>query len=413
MRAANEMNDYEDIIAVLSDDNDNSQQEQARKKSKTSGEEDSLSYLFQLDQPVSLQDILGQDQKTLPSQPHLGGSSSHYLRESTNTRSTIQLNPNLSERINVSVSTGIIVPNPSNNMALLNSIFSSENCSTSTFSFPQNNPKFWPAGTSFGDSIFPKTTGYSFTQFESPNFPVQPYASFGVGNYESQLQSPSLVHPYAAPSVGTGGVAANNLDGNSLTQFQSPRLVHPYAIVIVLVLVLMPIMLMETHSINFNHQASHCILIHQQFSRKHRLENNRAAPSAPSAIGARPQYLTHLLSRQPFLRNFNDFLLAWEAWKKSISPILLTEWPSTMKVAVYVPRKAVINTMRLYGGPIDYILFEVTEFGNLDLYGRLMTEKKYAKIVLPSHTLILFTTETRHCYLGSVFKGDTVIVEHL
>ncbi|XP_017417054.2 uncharacterized protein LOC108327840 [Vigna angularis] len=84
-----------------------------------------------------------------------------------------------------------------------------------------------------------------------------------------------------------------------------------------------------------------------------------------------------------------------------------------MKVAVYVPRKAVINTMRLYGGPIDYILFEVTEFGNLDLYGRLMTEKKYAKIVLPSHTLILFTTESKHCYLGSVFKGDTIIVEHL
>ncbi|KOM31864.1 hypothetical protein LR48_Vigan01g142000 [Vigna angularis] len=281
-------NDYEDIIAFLTDDNENSQQEQARKKSKTlattSGDEDSLSYLFQLDQPVSLEEILGQG-KTLPSEPHLGGSSSsHYVAPQTvitNTRSTIQLNPNSSERIDISVSTGIIVPNASN----------------STFSLPQNNPKFWPAGsnafyapetgTSFADSIFPKTTRYSFTQFESPSFPVQPYGCAGasasglVGNYETQLQSPSLVHPYAGPSVGSG-VAANNLDGNSLTQFQSPR---------------------------------------------------------------------------------------------------LTEWPSTMKVAVYVPRKAVINTMRLYGGPIDYILFEVTEFGNLDLYGRLMTEKKDTIIV--------------------------------
>ncbi|XP_052724524.1 uncharacterized protein LOC128194027 [Vigna angularis] len=250
-------NDYEDIIAFLTDDNENSQQEQARKKSKTlattSGDEDSLSYLFQLDQPVSLEEILGQG-KTLPSEPHLGGSSSsHYVAPQTvitNTRSTIQLNPNSSERIDISVSTGIIVPNASN----------------STFSLPQNNPKFWPAGsnafyapetgTSFADSIFPKTTRYSFTQFESPSFPVQPYGCAGasasglVGNYETQLQSPSLVHPYAGPSVGSG-VAANNLDGNSLTQFQSPRLVHPYAIVIVLVAVLVPIMLMETHSINF------------------------------------------------------------------------------------------------------------------------------------------------------------------
>ncbi|BAT75024.1 hypothetical protein VIGAN_01281800 [Vigna angularis var. angularis] len=222
-------NDYEDIIAFLTDDNENSQQEQARKKSKTlattSGDEDSLSYLFQLDQPVSLEEILGQG-KTLPSEPHLGGSSSsHYVAPQTvitNTRSTIQLNPNSSERIDISVSTGIIVPNASN----------------STFSLPQNNPKFWPAGsnafyapetgTSFADSIFPKTTRYSFTQFESPSFPVQPYGCAGasasglVGNYETQLQSPSLVHPYAGPSVGSG-VAANNLDGNSLTQFQSPR----------------------------------------------------------------------------------------------------------------------------------------------------------------------------------------------
>lgn len=227
MPAANEMNDYEDIIAVVSDDNDNSQQEQARKKSKT-GEEDSLSYLFQLDQPVSLQDILGQDQ-TLPSHPHLGGSSSHYVAPQTLITNT-KLNPNLSERINISVSTGIIVPNPS--------IFSS----TSTFSLP----------------VFPKTTGYSFTQFESPNFPVQPYATFGtaasasalvVGNYETQLQSPSSVHSsYAAPSVGSA-VAANNLDGNSLTQFQSPRLVHPHASssghqALMLVVLLLMLMLM-------------------------------------------------------------------------------------------------------------------------------------------------------------------------
>jgi len=441
------MNEYEHIMAFLSDDNDNSQQEHVRKKSKTlpttSEEEDSLAYLFQLDHPLSLQDILGQDQ-TLFSQPPQSLI--------TNTTSTIQLNP-----INISVSTGIIVPNASKNMAVVNSIFSSENCSSSGLSLPAgSNALYAPeTGTLFGDSIFPKTTGYSYTQFESPTFPVQPFACartcFGtgasasasgfVGNYETQLQSPSLVHPYAGPSVGTAsgannldgnsrtpfqspclvhpyagpsagrpsnldenlltqfqspslvhayagpsvgsGVGVNNLDANSLTQFQSPGLVHPYAGSGVgaknldgnsvtqhqLPGLVHPYAassaapsvgsasdasnldgnsLTQFQSPRFVHpydsprvgsgsranNANVNVTVtenanvanvtvtananastygsHEQFSREHRLESNPAAPSAPSAMGARPQYQTQLLSRQPFLRNFNDFELAWE-----------------------------------------------------------------------------------------------------
>ncbi|XP_027915738.1 uncharacterized protein LOC114175168 [Vigna unguiculata] len=394
------MNEYEHIMAFLSDDNDNSQQEHVRKKSKTlpttSEEEDSLAYLFQLDHPLSLQDILGQDQ-TLFSQPPQSLI--------TNTTSTIQLNP-----INISVSTGIIVPNASKNMAVVNSIFSSENCSSSGLSLPAgSNALYAPeTGTLFGDSIFPKTTGYSYTQFESPTFPVQPFACartcFGtgasasasgfVGNYETQLQSPSLVHPYAGPSVGTAsgannldgnsrtpfqspclvhpyagpsagrpsnldenlltqfqspslvhayagpsvgsGVGVNNLDANSLTQFQSPGLVHPYAGSGVGAKNLdgnsvtqhqLPGLVhpyaassaapsvgsaSDASNLDGNSLTQFQSPSHEQFSREHRLESNPAAPSAPSAMGARPQYQTQLLSRQPFLRNFNDFELAWE-----------------------------------------------------------------------------------------------------
>jgi len=277
------MNEYEEIMALISDDNDNSQEDQASKKSKTlSEEENSLPNLFQPDQPLYLEEVFGPEE-TLPAEAQVGGSSSHVPRDVA--PQTVMTNT--SSSMNISISPGMLQSNActstfgqgsssglvqqlGGNMGVVSSIFSSENCSNSSLSLPENIPKFWPAGsnalyppqagTSFGDSIFPKATGNSFTRFESPNFPVHPYGcaspGFGTGasasglvgnqfqspslvhsyagsgagannlggNSLTRFQSPSLVRPYAGPSAG-----ANNLDGNSLTQFQSPSLVHPYA----------------------------------------------------------------------------------------------------------------------------------------------------------------------------------------
>ncbi|KAK7348648.1 hypothetical protein VNO80_23242 [Phaseolus coccineus] len=545
---ANEMNgvslssllprtEYEEMMAFLSEENDNCEQDEARKKSKTSvttlEEEDSLAYLFQLDQPFSVEEILEQEE-TLASKAQVGGSSSSHVPRDVAEQS-VMTNTGSSQRMNISISPEMIVSNACTstfgessssgllqqlgaNMGAVNSIFSSDNCSNSSLSLPENNPKFWPAGssalyppqaaTSFADSIFPKTTGNSFTQFESPSFPVHPYdcatGASATGVVGNQFLSPSLVNPYAGPGAGSG-TGANNLDGNSLTPFQSPSLVHPYAgpsvgsgavannldgnllnqfqspslplhsyvgpsagpsrtPVVGTALTQQQSSSFPVHpygsasgggfacatasadasgfagAANANADPdADANASHQQFTRDHGLEMNPLA--APSAMGAntwaspvpmRPQYnQIQFFSRQPFLRDFKDFELAWEgslveevypyrnlfnqakAWKKSMSPINVTEWSSTLKVVLYVPRQAVINTMRIYGGPIDYIFFEATQFADLDLYSYLMSEKLYAKIALPSHTLILFTTESKHCFLGSVFKGDTVIVEHL
>ncbi|CAJ1939290.1 unnamed protein product [Sphenostylis stenocarpa] len=265
------MNEYEEIMALLTDDNDNYQQDQALKHSKTflttSEEEDSLQLPFQLDHSFTLEEILGQG-KTLSSQTQVGGSSSHELRDfvaqsvTTDTTSTIQLNSNSFERMDITISPGVVVSiasisifgeNSSNGPVqqlgnnVFNPIFSSQNCSNSILSMPENTPKFWPSGSNalyppqagalFGDSTFPNTTANIFTQFVSPSFPMHPFgcASFGtsasglVGNSVIHFQSPSFpVHPYAGPSVGNGA-DANNLDGHSLNQFQSPSLPgHPY-----------------------------------------------------------------------------------------------------------------------------------------------------------------------------------------
>ncbi|CAJ1939286.1 unnamed protein product [Sphenostylis stenocarpa] len=256
------MNEYEEIMALLTDDNDISQQDHTWIQPKTfltSEEEDSVELLFQLDHSFSIEEILGEDQ-TLSSQTQVGGSSSHELRDfveqsvTTDTTSTIPLDSNSSDRMNISISPGVVVSNVStttfgerssnepaqqlgDNMGVFNPIFSSENFSTSSLSMPENNPNVWPsgsdafypprAGASFGDSTFPNTTGNSFTQFESPSFSVHPYgcasASFGTSASASDLVGDSVtqfpVFPYAGPVVGSGA-AANNLDGNFP--------VHPY-----------------------------------------------------------------------------------------------------------------------------------------------------------------------------------------
>ncbi|KAK7348651.1 hypothetical protein VNO80_23245 [Phaseolus coccineus] len=462
------MNSYEEIMSILSNDNNNCQEDQPRKKSKTfvptSEEEDSLAYLFQLDQPVSLDEILGQGQ-TMSSETQVGGESSEVLRDivpqtvTRDTTSTIQLTSNSSEIVVYNANTSSVGEGSSNglaqelggNMSVVNPMFSSENCLNYSLSLPQNNQNFWPAGSnalyppqtaaSFGDSTFLNTIGNSNTQFESPSFPMHPYAcanaSLGTsshfGNSLTQFQSPnSTVNPYDCASVG-----ASNLVGNSISQYQPPSFsVHPYGGIVCASASTDAIVVASAANANAGPYASP-----QQFTKPLQFEmsgiNPQCVPSAmvanplASPVPMTPQYnQTQFLPHQPFLPGFKDFVPTWEgylvgsidpycaffnqakAWRKKTSNVTLTyQWSTTLEIGLYLPKKAVIHTMRTYGGIPDDLLFEVTQFDNLDLYHYLTSNNVCAKIALPSLTLVLSTTENKHCYMGSIFPGDAVFVE--
>ncbi|ESW25714.1 hypothetical protein PHAVU_003G059300 [Phaseolus vulgaris] len=461
---------YEEIMSILSDDNNNSQEDQPRKKSKTfvptSEEEDSLAYLFQLDQPVSLDEILGEG-RTMSSETQVGGESSEVLRDivpqtvTRDTTSTIQLTSNSSEIVVHNASNSSVGEGSSNglaqelggNMSVVNPMFSSENCWNYSLSLPQNNQNFWPAGSnalyppqaaaSFGDSTFLNTIGNSNTQFESPSFPMHPYgcasAGFGTsshfGNSLAQFQSPnSTVNPYDCASVG-----ASNLVGNSISQYQPPSFsVNPYGGIACASASTDAIAVASAANANASPYGSR-----QQFTRPLQFEmggiDQQYVPSAmvanplASPVPMMPQYnQTQLLPRQPFLPGFKDFVPIWEgylvgsidpycaffnqakAWRKKTSPVTVTyQWSTTLEIGFYLPKKAVMHTIRTYGGVLDKVLFEVTQFDNLDLYHHLTSKKVCAQIALPSLTLMLSTTENKHCYMGWIFPEDAVFVEPL
>jgi len=341
---------YEEIMSILSDDNNNSQEDQPRKKSKTfvptSEEEDSLAYLFQLDQPVSLDEILGEG-RTMSSETQVGGESSEVLRDivpqtvTRDTTSTIQLTSNSSEIVVHNASNSSVGEGSSNglaqelggNMSVVNPMFSSENCWNYSLSLPQNNQNFWPAGSnalyppqaaaSFGDSTFLNTIGNSNTQFESPSFPMHPYgcasAGFGTsshfGNSLAQFQSPnSTVNPYDCASVG-----ASNLVGNSISQYQPPSFsVNPYGGIACASASTDAIAVASAANANASPYGSR-----QQFTRPLQFEmggiDQQYVPSAmvanplASAVPMMPQYnQTQFLPRQPFLPGFKDFVPIWE-----------------------------------------------------------------------------------------------------
>ncbi|WVZ24271.1 hypothetical protein V8G54_002815 [Vigna mungo] len=429
------MDSYAELMSLLNDDNNDYQQDQPRKKSKTSvptfEEEDSLAYLFQLDQPVSLDEILGEGQ-TLFSQTQVGGESSQVLRDivpqsvTRGSASTIQFTSNSSERMNISISPGIVACTSSGssnglahelggNMGVVNPMFSSDlNCLNSSLSLPQNNPKFWPAGSntlfppqtaaSFGDSTFFNTIENSNIQFEeSSSFQMLQFgsasaglgsagsASSDFGNSLTQFQYPNTsVNPYdCANSIVGDHAGGSTLDGNSFSQFQPPSFpVHRYGSLtasIACASASTDAIVVASASASAANGSASSYGSRQQFKKRNHLEMRGIDPlGVPSAmvpnplaspVPIMPQYnQTQLLPRQPFLPDFKDFIPAWE----------------------------------------DYISM-------VDYAGDrpLLTQKgchaynECAKIALPSHTLTLSTTENKHCYTGSIFPGDAVFVEPL
>ncbi|KAK7364062.1 hypothetical protein VNO80_12411 [Phaseolus coccineus] len=153
---------------------------------------------------------------------------------------------------------------------------------------------------------------------------------------------------------------------------------------------------------------------------------------APPPASATPQFnLTNALPFSPFT-NFQHYSHAWEGYlvgnihnigssfhiakalKRASSPSTLAkDWSRRLEILLYLSEKAVNHTIKNYSEPIDYVFFSIMQFNNLDLYEYLKNENLCAKICLPTQTLILSPTESKHHYIGTIFLGDTVFVEPL
>ncbi|XP_068501313.1 mediator of RNA polymerase II transcription subunit 25-like isoform X2 [Phaseolus vulgaris] len=154
-----------------------------------------------------------------------------------------------------------------------------------------------------------------------------------------------------------------------------------------------------------------------------------APPPAPPAT---PQLnLPNALPFSPFT-NFQHYSLAWEGYlvgninniassfhiakalKRASSPATLAkDWSRRLEILLYLSEKAVNHTIRNYSEPIDFVFITIMQFNNLDLYEYLKSGNLCAKICLPTQTMILSPTESKHHYIGTIFLGDTVFVEPL
>ncbi|TKY59160.1 Mediator of RNA polymerase II transcription subunit 25 [Spatholobus suberectus] len=405
------LNVYEDILAELSNDNDIFQLG-----------EDTFKFLFEPDEPIPLDDVLGLGQEqTLSSKKNISlealeaveGELRQVLGDipapsvTKDTTSIMELTTNSSENVNISIAPGVVskaftytagegssrgLPQELvGSVGVVNPILiSSESCPNSSLSLlPQNNANFWSAG------------------------PDAWCHSSGVNSTAIRL---GTIDPHDPPRA---GASFGDTTGNSLAQFQSCS--SPS----------FPVLPYGSTSSSSN----------QQFPRYHQLGTTGLSPLATPAMRANtwaspapmvPQYnQRYLWPRSPSLTDFKDFVQAWEgclvgkidwyraslniqakALRRPTSPVTLTvQWSSKLDIALFIPKKAVHHTMRICGGPIGYMFFYITEFNNLDLYDHLMSKNLCAKIVLPSQTLILSTTESKCHFLGTLFPGDMVFVE--
>lgn len=205
---------YDDFMAELCNDND-----------ILPLTDDTFKSLFQLDEPI-LEYFSSEVFKEVEEQVPTDIPADNVTKDTT---SVIQLTPNSSERVNISISPGLVLSNastptgegPSNvvaqelgpNMGVVNPILTSRNCSSSSFSLPQMNQNLWIAGpnawnhangvnsttvrvgtmdppgvdASFGNPMYPNIPGNSITQFQSPSFPVLLYGSSSSSNIHQQF----------------------------------------------------------------------------------------------------------------------------------------------------------------------------------------------------------------------------------
>ncbi|XP_014506242.2 mediator of RNA polymerase II transcription subunit 25 [Vigna radiata var. radiata] len=242
-------------------------------------------------------------------------------------------------------------------MGVVNPIPPSENCSNSSFSFPQSNPNAWnqPSGMNnttvgFGNLIFPDTAENSLNQFQSPSFPMLTCGS----------SSSSIHQPFPKP-----------------LQFQAIG-----------------------------------ITIRGTPAMKHRCNQGLVSPPPPSLT----DFHSFVCAWQGCLigkvYSNRESLNVAKAVRKPTSPVTLAaDWRSTLRIVCFLPTKTVNYTLKICGGAIDYVFFHITEFNNLDVYEHLSKKKVCAKVELPSETIILSATESKYHFLGTIIPRDIVFIQ--
>ncbi|KAL2321229.1 hypothetical protein Fmac_030198 [Flemingia macrophylla] len=140
--------------------------------------------------------------------------------------------------------------------------------------------------------------------------------------------------------------------------------------------------------------------------------------------------IINVLPPPPFA-DIKDYVTAWEGCLvgrvhsyraclnqarvmiKPTSPSsLISAWSSRLEIVIFIPTKAVTHTLKIIGGPINYVFFHITRFNNLDVYQHMIGKNLCAKIELPSETIILrTTTESKHHFLGIIVPRETIFVE--
>ncbi|KHN32346.1 hypothetical protein glysoja_032529, partial [Glycine soja] len=255
------------------------------------------------------------------------------------------------------------------------------------------------------------TTGNSLNQFQSPVIPVHPYyggasassgagvdanafvaasagginASFGVGvNASGGNTSVRLAtNPQNPLPVGAtfGNFMFPNTTGNTLTHFQSCSSPPSFPV--------LP-------------HASSSSSSHQQFPRY--LPQQMTGINPQGILASMPQYNQgHFWLRPPSLTDFPNFVHAWEGSlvgkihsyceflnqarvvRKPTSPVMLTaEWSERLKIVLFIPTNAINYTMKIIGGPIDYVFFHIIQFNNLNLYDYMMSKNLDTIFVEPA-----------------------------
>uniref|UniRef100_A0A0R0KX57 Mediator of RNA polymerase II transcription subunit 25 n=1 Tax=Glycine max TaxID=3847 RepID=A0A0R0KX57_SOYBN len=306
-----------------------------------------------------------------------------------------------------------------------------------------------PVGATFGNFMFPNTTGNTLTHFQScsspPSFPVLPHASSSSSSHQQFPRFQSCSSPPSFPVL--PHASSSSSSHQQFPRFQSCSSPPSFPV------------LPHASSSSSSHQqfprfqscsspsfpvlphASSSSSSHQQFPRY--LPQQMTGINPQGILASMPQYNQgHFWLRPPSLTDFPNFVHAWEGSlvgkihsyceflnqarlrffpsfflvkqvvRKPTSPVMLTaEWSERLKIVLFIPTNAINYTMKIIGGPIDYVFFHIIQFNNLNLYDYMMSKNLCAKIELPSQTLILSITQSKYHYLGAIFPEDTIFVE--
>ncbi|KAG5063062.1 hypothetical protein JHK85_004245 [Glycine max] len=227
-----------------------------------------------------------------------------------------------------------------------------------------------PVGATFGNFMFPNTTGNTLTHFQScsspPSFPVLPHASSSSSSHQQFPRFQSCSSPPSFPVL--PHASSSSSSHQQFPRFQSCSSPPSFPV------------LPHASSSSSSHQqfprfqscsspsfpvlphASSSSSSHQQFPRY--LPQQMTGINPQGILASMPQYNQgHFWLRPPSLTDFPNFVHAWEVVRKPTSPVmthvkktnhpkqskrrkLTAEWSERLKIVLFIPTNAINYTMK-------------------------------------------------------------------